>query len=189
MNFVETTNNGLITAQSTGPMEYPLPAYFPYVIGACGVSGGFKLTNNGLIDAYSVYGTAEAVGKMEIWPADDTFPETYVDKSYVPIVINSGTIQAWSEHSFAFGLADTQQALVANDLRSRVRLRVDGGFKTGRQVVVSALLGADEYSFGTAAMIAEGCIMLRACHKDTCSTGIATQRPRSSSSQMPGADP
>ena len=109
MNFVETTNNGLITAQSTGPMEYPLPAYFPYVIGACGVSGGFKLTNNGLIDAYSVYGTAEAVGKMEIWPADDTFPETYVDKSYVPIVINSGTIQAWSEHSFAFGLADTQQ--------------------------------------------------------------------------------
>ena len=75
------------------------------------------------------------------------------------------------------GLADTQQALVANDLRSRVRLRVDGGFKTGRQVVVSALLGADEYSFGTAAMIAEGCIMLRACHRDTCKPGVATQRP------------
>ncbi|MGZ4757595.1 MAG: glutamate synthase-related protein, partial [Acidimicrobiales bacterium] len=75
------------------------------------------------------------------------------------------------------GLAETQQALVANDLRSRVRLRVDGGFKTGRQVVVSALLGADEYSFGTAAMIAEGCIMLRACHRDTCKPGVATQRP------------
>jgi len=75
------------------------------------------------------------------------------------------------------GLADTQQALVANDLRSRVRLRVDGGFKTGRQVVVAALLGADEYSFGTAAMIAEGCIMLRACHRDTCKPGVATQRP------------
>jgi glutamate synthase (ferredoxin) len=75
------------------------------------------------------------------------------------------------------GLADTQAALVDNGLRDRVRVRVDGGFMTGRDVVIAALLGADEYSFGTAAMIAEGCIMLRACHKDTCSTGIATQRP------------
>jgi glutamate synthase (ferredoxin) len=75
------------------------------------------------------------------------------------------------------GLADTQRALVDNGLRSRVRLRVDGGFLTGRQVIVAALLGADEYSFGTAAMIAEGCIMLRACHRDTCKPGVATQRP------------
>ncbi|HKE77008.1 MAG TPA: glutamate synthase-related protein [Acidimicrobiales bacterium] len=75
------------------------------------------------------------------------------------------------------GLADAQRALVDNGLRSRVRLRVDGGFLTGRQVIVSALLGADEYSFGTAAMIAEGCIMLRACHRDTCKPGVATQRP------------
>jgi glutamate synthase domain-containing protein 2/glutamate synthase domain-containing protein 1/glutamate synthase domain-containing protein 3 len=75
------------------------------------------------------------------------------------------------------GLADTQQALVENGLRGRVRVRVDGGFKTGRQVVLAAALGADEYSFGTAAMIAEGCIMLRACHRDTCKPGVATQRP------------
>jgi glutamate synthase (ferredoxin) len=75
------------------------------------------------------------------------------------------------------GLADAQRALVDNGLRSRVRLRVDGGFLTGRQVIVAALMGADEYSFGTAAMIAEGCIMLRACHRDTCKPGIATQRP------------
>jgi glutamate synthase domain-containing protein 2/glutamate synthase domain-containing protein 1/glutamate synthase domain-containing protein 3 len=75
------------------------------------------------------------------------------------------------------GLADTQAALVENDLRGRVRVRVDGGFMTGRHVVVAALLGADEFSFGTAAMIAEGCIMLRACHRDTCKPGIATQRP------------
>jgi glutamate synthase (ferredoxin) len=75
------------------------------------------------------------------------------------------------------GLADTQQALIENDLRDRVRVRVDGGFKTGRDVVMAALLGADEYSFGTAAMLAEGCIMVRACHRDTCPTGIATQRP------------
>ena len=75
------------------------------------------------------------------------------------------------------GLAETQRALVENDLRDRVRVRVDGGFKTGRDVVIAALLGADEYSFGTAAMIAEGCIMVRACHRDTCPTGIATQRP------------
>ena len=75
------------------------------------------------------------------------------------------------------GLADTQRALVDNNLRSRVKVRVDGGFMTGRQVIVAALLGADEYSFGTAAMIAEGCIMLRACHRDTCKPGVATQRP------------
>ncbi|MBO0730492.1 MAG: glutamate synthase large subunit, partial [Acidimicrobiaceae bacterium] len=75
------------------------------------------------------------------------------------------------------GLAETQAALIANGLRDRVRVRVDGGFLTGRDVLIAALLGADEYSFGTAAMIAEGCIMLRACHKDTCTTGIATQRP------------
>ena len=75
------------------------------------------------------------------------------------------------------GLADTQAALVENHLRDRVRLQVDGGFMTGRHVVLAALLGADEYSFGTAAMIAEGCIMLRACHRDTCKPGIATQRP------------
>jgi glutamate synthase (ferredoxin) len=75
------------------------------------------------------------------------------------------------------GLAETQRALVDNGLRGRVRLRVDGGFKTGRHVILAALLGADEYSFGTAAMIAEGCIMLRACHRDTCKPGVATQRP------------
>ena len=75
------------------------------------------------------------------------------------------------------GLVDAQRQLIANGLRSRVRLRVDGGFMTGRHVVVAALLGADEYSFGTAAMIAEGCIMLRACHRDTCKPGVATQRP------------
>jgi hypothetical protein len=57
-----------------------------------------------------------------------------------------------------------------------VKLRVDGGFKTGRDVLLAALLGADEYSFGTAALFAEGCIMARACHRDTCPVGIATQR-------------
>jgi len=75
------------------------------------------------------------------------------------------------------GLADAQATLIENDLRDRVRVRVDGGFKTGRDVMIAALLGADEYSFGTAAMLAEGCIMVRACHRDTCPTGIATQRP------------
>jgi glutamate synthase (ferredoxin) len=75
------------------------------------------------------------------------------------------------------GLAETRESLIANQLRDRVRVRVDGGFKTGRDVVMAALLGADEYSFGTAAMLAEGCIMVRACHRDTCPTGIATQRP------------
>ena len=75
------------------------------------------------------------------------------------------------------GLAETQQTLRMNGLRSRVRLRVDGGIKSGRDIVVAALLGADEYSFGTAALLAEGCIMVRTCHLDTCPAGIATQRP------------
>ena len=75
------------------------------------------------------------------------------------------------------GLAETQQALLANNLRHRVGLRVDGGLKTGRDVVIAALLGADEYSFGTAAMIAEGCIMARVCHTNNCPVGVATQDP------------
>jgi len=75
------------------------------------------------------------------------------------------------------GLAETQQALRANGLRSRVRVRVDGGFKTGRDVLLAALLGADEYGFGTAALLAEGCLMVRTCHQDNCPVGIATQRP------------
>src|SRR5438105_7896626 len=75
------------------------------------------------------------------------------------------------------GLAETQQTLRRSGLRGRVRLRVDGGIKSGRDVVIAALLGADEYSFGTAALLAEGCIMVRTCHLDTCPVGIATQRP------------
>ncbi len=79
--------------------------------------------------------------------------------------------------AWELGLAETQQALVANGLRGRVRVRVDGGFKTGRDVVVAALLGADEMSFGTALLLAEGCIMVRTCHVDSCPVGIATQNP------------
>src|SRR5512142_557167 len=78
--------------------------------------------------------------------------------------------------AWELGLAETQQVLVANDLRGRVRIRVDGGLKTGRHVIIAALLGADEYSFGTAALVASGCIMARACHLNTCPVGIATQR-------------
>jgi glutamate synthase domain-containing protein 2/glutamate synthase domain-containing protein 3 len=75
------------------------------------------------------------------------------------------------------GLAETHQVLFANNLRSRIRVRVDGGFKTGRDVVVAALLGAEEYGFGTAPLITLGCIMLRKCHCNTCSVGVATQDP------------
>jgi glutamate synthase domain-containing protein 2/glutamate synthase domain-containing protein 1/glutamate synthase domain-containing protein 3 len=74
------------------------------------------------------------------------------------------------------GLAETQQVLVANDLRGRVTLRVDGGMKTGRDVVIAALLGAEEFGFGTAALVAAGCAMIRQCHLNTCPVGVATQR-------------
>jgi glutamate synthase (NADPH) large chain len=75
------------------------------------------------------------------------------------------------------GLAETQQTLVLNKLRSRVALQVDGGLKTGRDVVIGAMLGADEFGFSTAPLIAAGCIMMRKCHLNTCPVGIATQDP------------
>ncbi|MFN8831341.1 MAG: glutamate synthase large subunit [Labrys sp. (in: a-proteobacteria)] len=75
------------------------------------------------------------------------------------------------------GLAETQQTLVLNRLRSRVRLQVDGGLRTGRDVVIGALLGADEFGFSTAPLIAAGCIMMRKCHLNTCPVGVATQDP------------
>jgi glutamate synthase domain-containing protein 2/glutamate synthase domain-containing protein 3 len=75
------------------------------------------------------------------------------------------------------GLSETQQVLVANNLRGRVRLQVDGQLKTGRDVVIGALLGADEFAFSTAPLVAAGCIMMRVCHLNTCPVGIATQDP------------
>ncbi|MGI6851657.1 glutamate synthase large subunit [Mesorhizobium sp. 1B3] len=75
------------------------------------------------------------------------------------------------------GLAETHQTLVLNGLRSRVALQVDGGLRTGRDVVIGALLGADEFGFSTAPLIAAGCVMMRKCHLNTCPVGVATQDP------------
>ena len=74
------------------------------------------------------------------------------------------------------GLAEVHQTLLRNDLRDRVALRTDGGLRTGRDLLIAALLGAEEYAFGTAMLVAVGCDMARQCHLDTCPTGIATQR-------------
>ena len=75
------------------------------------------------------------------------------------------------------GLAETQQTLVLNRLRGRIRVQVDGQMKTGRDVVIGAMLGADEFGFATAPLVAEGCIMMRKCHLNTCPVGVATQDP------------
>lgn len=75
------------------------------------------------------------------------------------------------------GLAETHQTLVLNGLRSRVALQVDGGLRTGRDVIIGALLGADEFGFSTAPLISAGCIMMRKCHLNTCPVGVATQDP------------
>ncbi len=75
------------------------------------------------------------------------------------------------------GLAETQQTLVLNRLRSRIRVQADGQMKTGRDVAIAAMLGADEVGFATAPLIVEGCIMMRKCHLNTCPTGVATQDP------------
>ncbi|MEZ5542295.1 MAG: glutamate synthase large subunit [Pseudomonadota bacterium] len=75
------------------------------------------------------------------------------------------------------GLAETHQTLVLNNLRSRIAVQVDGGMRTGRDVVIGALLGADEFGFATAPLIVEGCVMMRKCHLNTCPVGVATQDP------------
>jgi glutamate synthase (NADPH/NADH) large chain len=75
------------------------------------------------------------------------------------------------------GLADTQQTLLLNGLRDRITVQVDGAMKTGRDVIIAALLGAEEYGFATAPLIVSGCIMMRVCHLDTCPVGVATQNP------------
>jgi glutamate synthase (NADPH/NADH) large chain len=75
------------------------------------------------------------------------------------------------------GLAETQQTLVMNKLRGRVALQADGGIRTGRDVLIAFLLGADEIGFATAPLIAAGCIMMRKCHLNTCPVGVATQDP------------
>ncbi len=111
-----------------------------------------------------------------------------VAKGYADIIVISGhnggtgssplTSIKHAGLPWELGLVDTQRMLVANGLRSRVTVRVDGGLKTGRDVVMAALLGADEFSFGTSALVAEGCQMARVCHNNTCPVGIATQAER-----------
>src|SRR5690606_33492203 len=75
------------------------------------------------------------------------------------------------------GLAETQQTLMLNGMRDRVVVQADGQLKTGRDVVIAALLGAEEFGFATAPLVVEGCIMMRVCHLDTCPVGVATQNP------------
>ena len=75
------------------------------------------------------------------------------------------------------GLSETQQSLVANGLRDRIRVQVDGQLHTGRDLAIAALLGAEEFGFGTIVLVALGCIMMRKCHLNTCPVGVATQDP------------
>ncbi|HEY5381331.1 MAG TPA: glutamate synthase-related protein [Acidobacteriaceae bacterium] len=108
--------------------------------------------------------------------------KAYAD--YVVIAGNTGGTGAaalssikYAGNPWELGLAEAQQLLRANGMRDRVRLRTDGGIMTARDVLVAALLGADEYAFGTAVLVSLGCDMARQCHLNTCPTGIATQKP------------
>jgi glutamate synthase domain-containing protein 2/glutamate synthase domain-containing protein 1/glutamate synthase domain-containing protein 3 len=83
----------------------------------------------------------------------------------------------YAGNPWELGLAEAQQVLIQNGLRGRVRLRCDGGLRTARDIMIAAFLGADEFAFGTAVLVALGCDMARQCHLNTCPTGIATQRP------------
>ena len=110
-----------------------------------------------------------------------------VSKSHADLVLISGydggtgasplTSLKHAGIPWELGLAETQQVLVMNDLRSRIRVQVDGKLQTGRDVVIAALLGAEEFGFSTAPLVAMGCIMMRKCHLNTCPVGIATQNP------------
>ena len=108
--------------------------------------------------------------------------KAYAD--YVVIAGNTGGTGAaalssikYAGNPWELGLAETQQVLMQNGMRGRVRLRTDGGLATARDVLVAALLGADEFAFGTAVLVVLGCDMARQCHLNTCPTGIATQKP------------
>ena len=108
--------------------------------------------------------------------------KAYAD--YVVIAGNTGGTGAaalssikYAGNPWELGLSEAQQILRANGMRDRVRLRTDGGIATARDVLVAALLGADEYAFGTAVLVSLGCDMARQCHLNTCPTGIATQKP------------
>ena len=90
-----------------------------------------------------------------------------------PLTVRSSTRAA----PWELGLAETQQTLVLNRLRGRIRVQADGQMKTGRDVAIGALLGADEFGFATAPLVVQGCIMMRKCHLNTCPVGVATQDP------------
>ena len=110
-----------------------------------------------------------------------------VSKAHADVVLISGhdggtgaSPQTSIKHAgvpWELGLSETQQVLVLNNLRDRIVVQVDGQMKTGRDVVVAALLGAEEYGFSTAPLVVSGCIMMRVCHLDTCPVGVATQNP------------
>jgi glutamate synthase domain-containing protein 3 len=110
-----------------------------------------------------------------------------VSKSHADLVLISGydggtgasplTSIQHAGTPWELGLAETQQVLVMNDLRSRIRVQVDGKLQTGRDVIIGALLGAEEFGFSTAPLVSMGCIMMRKCHLNTCPVGIATQNP------------
>ena len=110
-----------------------------------------------------------------------------VSKGHADVILISGndggtgaSPQTSIKHAglpWELGLSETHQTLVLNNLRSRVALETDGQLKTGRDLAIAALLGAEEYGFGTSALITLGCIMMRVCHLDTCPVGIATQNP------------
>jgi glutamate synthase (NADPH/NADH) large chain/glutamate synthase (ferredoxin) len=111
-----------------------------------------------------------------------------VAKAYADIILVSGHdggtgASPLSSIKFAgspweLGVAETQQILLLNDLRNRITLRTDGGMRTGRDIVVAAILGAEEFNFGTVALLALGCVYVRQCHLNTCPVGIATQDER-----------
>src|SRR5947208_10700130 len=111
-----------------------------------------------------------------------------VAKAHADVVLISGydggtgaSPQTSLQHAglpWELGLAETHQTLVLNNLRSRIAVETDGQLKTGRDVIIAAMLGAEEFGFATAPLVATGCIMMRVCHLNTCPAGVATQDPR-----------
>ena len=123
-----------------------------------------------LVSEVGVGTVAAGVAKAQVRPRHDRRPRRRHRRSPWSSIKHAGT--PWE-----LGLAETQQTLVLNRLRGRIAVQVDGQMKTGRDVVIGALLGADEFGFATAPLVVEGCIMMRKCHLNTCPVGVATQDP------------
>ena len=192
-------SSALYVPSSEGKLKSPATLTFEYADDTITVRKKFTFDNTYIVkvEAAVTYKGAPAA-TLPAWPSgfgDQTTPAFYasstidyqfnknIERLAIKKISGGGTGASplsSLKHAgtpWELGLAETQQTLVLNRLRGRIRVQADGQMKTGRDVVIGALLGADEFGFATAPLVVEGCIMMRKCHLNTCPVGVATQDP------------